>query len=98
MKYLFYACQHVLSLSAYFMLVSTFDACQFFSCLSATEIVQFMLVRVCGKLKIKFTQNDLLFQSGLSGLSFGSRQNTKCLVLDLPVICHIFAYACITPT
>ena len=85
-KYLFYACQHVLSLSALFMLVSTFDACQFFSCLSATEIVRFMLVKVCGKLKIEFTQNDLLFQSGLSGLSFGSRQNTKYLVLDLSVL------------
>jgi hypothetical protein len=42
-----------------------------------------MLVKECGKLKIEFSQNDLLIQSGLSGLSFGSRQNTKCLVLDL---------------
>jgi hypothetical protein len=40
------------------MLVSTFYACQFFLCLSATEIVLLMLVRVCGKLKIKFTQNS----------------------------------------
>ena len=29
-----------------------------------------MLVKECGKLKIEFTPNDLLFQSGLSGLSF----------------------------
>jgi hypothetical protein len=61
------------------MLVSTFDARQFFSCLSATAIVLFILVRVCGKLKIEFTQNDLLFQSGVSGLSFGSRQNVYAL-------------------
>ena len=69
-SYLFYACQHILSLSAYFMLVSTFDACQFFSCLSATVIARLMLVKVCRKLKIELTQNDLLFQSGLSGWSF----------------------------
>jgi hypothetical protein len=68
------------------MLVSTFDACQFFSFLSATVIVLLMLVRVCRKLKIEFTQNNLLFQSGLSGLNFGSRQTTKCLVLDLSVL------------
>ncbi len=80
MKYLFYACQHVLCLSALFMLVSTFDACQFFSCSSATVIVLLMLVRVCQKLKIEFTQNNLLFQSGLSSLSFVFRQNTKCLI------------------
>jgi hypothetical protein len=45
-----------------------------------------MLVKECRKLKIEFSQNDLLIQSGLSGLSFGSRQYTKCLVLDLSVL------------
>ncbi len=73
-KYLFYAYQLFLYLSALFMLVSTFYACQFFLCLSATEIVRLMLVRVCGKRKIVFTQNDLLFQSGLSGWSYFFRQ------------------------
>ncbi len=77
-----------LCLSALFMLVSSLNACQhfyayqYFLCLSATKIIQSMLIRVCRKLKIEFTQNNLLFQSDLSGLSFGSRQNTKCLVLD----------------
>jgi hypothetical protein len=41
---------------------------------------------VCGKLKIKFTQNDLLFQSGLSGWSFFPHQICICLVLDLSVL------------
>ena len=41
-NYLFYAFQHVLCLSALLTLVSSFDACQFFSCLSAIAIFLFM--------------------------------------------------------
>ena len=53
------------------MLVSTFYAYLFFLCTSATEIVRLMLVRVCGKLKIEFTQNDLLFWVRSVRLNFG---------------------------
>ena len=71
-----------LCLSARFMLISSIYACQHVLCLSvrclwAIEIVRLMLVRVCGKLKIEFTQNDLLFQSGLSGWSFFFRQKAN---------------------
>ena len=78
-----------LCLSARFMLISSFDAWQHVWCL----LVHFMLigdcdcpiytVKMCGKLKIEFTQNDLLFNSDLCGLSFGSRQNRLVWVQKL---------------
>jgi hypothetical protein len=45
-----------------------------------------MLIRVCGKLKIKFTWNASFFRDGLSGWSFGSRQNSQCHGLDKSVL------------
>ncbi len=80
--YLFYACQHVLCLSALLTLVSSFDACQFFSCLSAIAIVLFMPSE-CAENWKSITQNDLLFNSDLCGLSFGSRQNRLVWVQKL---------------
>jgi len=44
-----------------------------------------MPIRVWKKLNIAFTQNRVFFRSGLSGLSFRSRQNTQCDLLGLPV-------------
>jgi len=45
-----------------------------------------MPIRVWKKLYIAFTQNRVFFRSGLSGLSFCSRQNTQCDLLGLPVL------------
>ena len=65
-----------------FMLISSFYAYQHYicydSCLSATAMLQLMLIRGCGKLKIKFTWNASFFRGGLSSWSFRSRQNSKC--------------------
>jgi hypothetical protein len=54
-------------------------------CKSALVMLQFMLISV-DKNEIDFSRNDLFFRYGLSGWSFGSCQNTKCLVLDLSVL------------
>ncbi len=45
-------------------------------------MLRLMLIRVCGKLKIKFTRNASFFRDGLSSWSFGSRQNSQCHGLD----------------
>ena len=44
------------------------------------------------KLYIAFTQNRVFFRSGLSGLSFRSRQNSQCLLLTLPVLFDTNSY------
>jgi len=49
-------------------------------------ISRFMPISVWKKLNIAFTQNRVFFRSGLSGLSFRSRQNTQCDLLGLPVL------------
>jgi hypothetical protein len=93
----FYACiyayQDFLSLSApelLFMHIrpfyayqrpSSFYAYQAFLYLSALEMLRFMLIRV-KKNEIDLSRNDLLFGDGLSGWSFGSRQNNKWSLLD----------------
>jgi hypothetical protein len=57
-------------------------------CLSATAIVLFMLTKVCRKLKIVFTQNELLFQSGLSGWSFFPAKSTIAPFRLISLISH----------
>ena len=51
--------------------------------LSAPDI-SFYASQSVKKNLIEFTQNRVFFRSGLSGLSFHSRQNTQCDVLGLP--------------
>ena len=48
----------------------------------------FMLIREWKKLQFEFTQNRVFFRSGLSGLSFRSRQNTQCHLLGLSVLIY----------
>jgi hypothetical protein len=84
-KYLFYAYQLFLCLSALFTLASMFYAYHFFLCLSSTMIVRLMLVRLCRKLKTKdrvyskqppFSERSVRFE-------FWLPLKSKCLVISL---------------
>ena len=61
------------TMSPFMLIISGNDDVPFYA--YQLLILRFMPIRVWKKLLIEFTQNRVFFRSGMSGLSFRSRQN-----------------------